>query len=132
MSLSGMHSPHVSMSSNFSSSLGLAEMLGEHQEQERAAMMIMHPSSPRIDEHTPFLNGTNEHHQQVRVELNTTLLLTILVVTIGSSFQFGYATGELFLLYSIHCHLTHSFYTCAHRSHEQLRRIHSKVLSRSR
>ncbi len=87
MSYSGIHSPHVSMSSNFSSSLGLAEMLGEYEAQERAALQ----RSPRIDENTPLMNGNGHEKQQDGVKLNDTLLLTIVVVTIGSSFQFGYA-----------------------------------------
>lgn len=60
MSLSGMHSPHVSMSSDFSSSLGLAEMLGEFEAQERAALQ----RSPRIDEHTPLMMNGNGHQKQ--------------------------------------------------------------------
>ena len=90
MSLTGMHTPHVSMSSNFSSSLGLAELLAEYEHEERVMQQ-----SPRIDERTPFLGTKGTHqHQRHPVALNATLLLTIIVVTIGSSFQFGYATGE--------------------------------------
>jgi hypothetical protein len=87
MSLSGMHSAHVSMSSDFSSSLGLAQMLGEYEAQERAALQ----RSPRIDENTPLTNGKG---RQDPLKLNATLLLTIIVVTIGSSLQFGYAVSR--------------------------------------
>lgn len=87
MSLSGMHSPHVSMSSDFSSSLGLAELLEDYQEEQCAC-------SPRIDEHSPLVMSNGSHHKQ-QERLNATLLLTIIVVTIGSSLQFGYATGVM-------------------------------------
>jgi len=89
MSLAGMHSPHVSMSSNFSSSLGLAELMADYEQEQN----MMH-QSPRIDERTPFLQNGNGHKQQSSMRLNATLLLTIITVTVGSSFQFGYATGE--------------------------------------
>lgn len=86
MSLSALYSPQVSMSSDFSSSYGLAELLKEYEREDKRE------SSPRrIDENTPLTNGGKDN----RLRLNMTLILTILVVTIGSSFQFGYATGEI-------------------------------------
>jgi hypothetical protein len=84
MSLSGMHNPKGSMSSDFSSSLGLAELLKEYEREDKME------ASLRIDEGTPLVNGGKDD----RVRLNMTLLLTIIVVTVGSSFQFGYGTGE--------------------------------------
>jgi SP family facilitated glucose transporter-like MFS transporter 1 len=63
-------------------------MLGEYEAQERAALQ----RSPRIDENTPLTNGKG---RQDPLKLNATLLLTIIVVTIGSSLQFGYATGVM-------------------------------------
>lgn len=84
MLLSGMHNPKGSMSSDFSSSLALAEILKEYEREDKLE------ASPSINESTPLVNGGKDD----RVRLNMTLLLTIIVVTIGSSFQFGYATGE--------------------------------------
>jgi hypothetical protein len=86
MSLSALYSPQVSMSSDFSSSYGLAELLKEYEREDKRE------SSPRrIDENTPLTNGGKDN----RLRLNMTLIMTILVVTIGSSFQFGYATGKI-------------------------------------
>ena len=72
------------MSSDFSSSLGLAELLKEYEREEKLEV------SRRIDESTPLVNGGKDDG----VRLNMTLLLTIIVVTVGSSFQFGYGTGK--------------------------------------
>ena len=91
MSLAGMHGAHVSMSSDFSSSLGLAELLQEYEKEEKCRLI---EASPRIDERTP-LNG----HKDDRKVINPTLLITIIVVTIGSSFQFGYGTGKSDLMH---------------------------------
>lgn len=97
------------MSSDFSSSLGLAEMMAEYEcEAAHQSSPRIHRSprlppsskSPRIDERTPLTttnrNGTHrqEDEKEQGMRLNATLLVTIIVVTIGSSFQFGYATGE--------------------------------------
>lgn len=93
MSLAGLHSPHVSMSSDFSSTLGLADLMADYEAEQQGTRIP--PQSPRIDERTPFLvNGAQKEKERAPTRLNATLLLTIVVVTIGSSFQFGYATGE--------------------------------------
>ena len=83
MSLSGLHSPHISMSSDFSSALDLREY--EQQEELQARKIA--------NENTPLIVANGSHHKHAAGTLNTTLLVTILAVTIGSSFQFGYGTG---------------------------------------
>ncbi len=145
MSLSSFHSPKLSLTKSFGSSLNLAEVcedLGDFERLKRrlsskkksltkladdgtGSEMVpswTHPlkrdASEKVtpDEETPLITGNGEKNEDDSFEeimekeqINFTLLLTIFVVTLGSSFQFGYGTGvmnnsEGFILNYFHEH----------------------------
>ena len=111
------------MSNDFSSSLGLAEMLREYQQEEQR----VEQGIPE-DEQTPLVSS-----KSVRPMLNMTLLLTIIVVTIGSSFQFGYATGKLTsLLLLLFSRIPNLMILGRFRRHEQFGNLYCQLLSQSR
>jgi len=95
MSLSQAHSPHMSMSQSYGSSLALAAYVAEVEVHKQK-----YPTdSIDSDEQTPLTSSSDEgalsskEGKVVKPRLNATLLTTITVVTIGSSLQFGYGTG---------------------------------------
>ena len=93
MSMLGKQSPKVSMTSDVGSTLDLTE----HEEQEEQCrlreVVTTNGHHHAADEKTPLVND-QRNGPTTEATLNTTLLVTIVVVTIGSSFQFGYGTGE--------------------------------------
>ena len=99
MSLYASHSPKLSLTGSFASSLNLAEYQQQEVEEGRARERLQ--QSPRIDERTPLKPLPQDERElspsisSSSTTLNVTLLVTILVVTLGSSFQFGYATGVM-------------------------------------
>lgn len=100
MSLYASHSPKLSLTGSFASSLNLAEYQQQEVEEGRARERRLR-QSPRIDERTPLKPLPQDEREPSpsiscsSTTLNATLLITILVVTLGSSFQFGYATGVM-------------------------------------
>jgi sugar porter (SP) family MFS transporter len=105
MSLTSSHSPKLSLSGSFTSSGRLTSSEAE------SFRHVRHGSLPSslvysINETTPLvvLDQETEDNKEGELtdtkdgksqELSTTLLITILVVTIGSSLQFGYGTGVM-------------------------------------
>mmetsp|Transcript_20395 Transcript_20395/g.39296 ORF Transcript_20395/g.39296 Transcript_20395/m.39296 type:complete len:570 (-) Transcript_20395:220-1929(-) len=145
MSLSSFHSPKLSLTKSFGSSLNLAEVCEDLGDFERLKRRLSskkksltkladdgsgselvptgtHPfkrdASERVppDEETPLITENGEKMESDSFEdvmekeqINFTLLLTIFIVTLGSSFQFGYGTGvmnnsEGFILDYFHDH----------------------------
>jgi SP family facilitated glucose transporter-like MFS transporter 1 len=92
MSLAGAHTPHVSTTNHFSPTLDLSKCF---ESEERAIITQEGVKEKRLDEGTPLLRENARTKVHVDTTINTTLLMTIIVVTIGSSFQFGYGTGIL-------------------------------------
>ncbi|KAG7352047.1 major facilitator superfamily sugar transporter [Nitzschia inconspicua] len=103
MSLTSSHSPKLSLSGSYTSSLRLTKSEAQN------IRHVRHSSLPKglinsLNETTPLKvsevnnvkegsaeeTGPDEPH-----ELSLTLITTILVVTIGSSLQFGYGTGVM-------------------------------------
>jgi sugar porter (SP) family MFS transporter len=100
MSLTSSHNTKLSLSGSFASSGRLTVSEAESFRQVRPGSL---PSSLvySINETTPlvFSGAVVEEDDEPTdikpAELSTTLLITILVVTIGSSLQFGYGTGVM-------------------------------------
>ena len=107
MSLATLHSPKLSLTSSFGSSLNLAEHLDESEiwqiySKKQSKSPKQHPP---LGENTPLIGITDDttiddvdgatRILQKKERISLTLLVTILVVTFGSSFQFGYGTGVM-------------------------------------
>ena len=108
MSFATLHSPKLSLTSSFGSSLNLAEHLDDSEIWQaytrrksslkkggKSPKQLPHPLRPP-DEETPLVPPTKEEAQAALLQkecVSLSLLVTILVVTLGSSFQFGYGTG---------------------------------------
>jgi hypothetical protein len=89
MSLTSSYSPKLTLTKSFGSHLALAEA------GEANASYQYSSNEKKVDysgETTPLLVA-NKGAESSSVELNATLLTTIFVITVGSSFQFGYGTG---------------------------------------
>lgn len=91
------HSPRLGMSGSYGSSLCVTQA-------EQAYRKTFAQQVPHANDTTPLVpppppspqdleSEESRHHHEAH--LSYTLLLTILVVTIGSSFQFGYGTGVM-------------------------------------
>lgn len=107
MSLTSSHSPKLSLSGSYISSLRLTKTEAE------SIRHVRHTSLPQglvysINEATPLMvsdmkqtvkGGSAEQSEPTDdikpQDLNPTLLVTVFVVTIGSSLQFGYGTGVM-------------------------------------
>jgi hypothetical protein len=89
MSLTSSYSPKLTLTKSFGSHLALAEAGEENASYQYSS------NEKKVDysgETTPLLVA-NKGAESSSVELNATLLTTIFVITVGSSFQFGYGTG---------------------------------------
>jgi hypothetical protein len=90
MSLTSSYSPKLTLTKSFGSHLALAEAC-------EANPSYQYPSNEKkVDysgESTPLLAAKKGAESNGSVQLNATLLTTIFVITVGSSFQFGYGTG---------------------------------------
>ena len=131
MSLSTFHSPKLSLTKSFGSSLNIAEFqeYGEFEKclkrrissrkqlsskpgDEESKSQLDTPLHPlkrddhckaaSADEETPLLIRPHEPDEKESFEsilekeqISGTLVVTILIVTLGSSFQFGYGTGVM-------------------------------------
>ena len=122
MSFTTLHSPKLSLTSSFGSSLNLAEHLNESEIWQaftrrqsslklKKAQKQQHATLPTsLGEKTPLMSASDHIDQLLLKEkesISLTLLVTICVVTLGSSFQFGYGTGvmnnsEAFMLEYFH------------------------------
>ena len=104
MSLGGSYSTKLGMSGSYGSNLCLT---GAEQEIiQKAVDRKTHPH--RTGEEAPLVNGKRDDYGNRYVDLegnkdasleyeermSPILIITIVVVTIGSSLQFGYGTGE--------------------------------------
>lgn len=105
MSLASSHSPKLSLSGSYTSRLRLTKS------EAKSFQHVRHGSFPSslvysINETTPLTISQGEEkevgltepeakEEAKPLDLNMTLLVTILVVTIGSSLQFGYGTGVM-------------------------------------
>ena len=112
MSFATLHSPKLSLTSSFGSSLNLAEhqhdeadLLSQIYNRQASKSPRQHPPTPK-NEHSPLIPSTddmiaadNEDAYILQLQqkecVSVSLLVTILVVTLGSSFQFGYGTGVM-------------------------------------
>eukprot|EP00957_Ditylum_brightwellii_P188625 14359646-Ditylum_brightwellii.AAC.2 len=110
MSLTASNSAQMKLSGSFGSSLNLAEWTNETEVTEDIIAEIRQSElstvpldgeyycyhdekkSAHADEETPLMAKKANRAQG---QLNATLLTTVIVVTIGSSFQFGYGTGVM-------------------------------------
>ena len=99
MSLTSSSSPKLSFSGSYSSSLRNLRLA--ESERSQFESLTHRSSAPNIlDEGSPLISkkqggggsGATDERQE---KINLTLIMTILVVTIGSSFQFGYGTGVM-------------------------------------
>ena len=83
------------MAGSFGSSLFLAEE-GDESAMVSLATRKRFRTLKDIENETSPLNGsTSNVDEKISTTINNTLCVTILVVTIGSSFQFGYGTGVM-------------------------------------
>ncbi|KAL7529530.1 hypothetical protein ACHAWF_003015 [Thalassiosira exigua] len=112
MSLASLHSPKLSLTSSFGSSLNLAENFDESEIWQIYSYKksLSFKKSPKIQnqhplvpgEKTPLIDTTAEAADaatilllQEKESVSVALFVTVLVVTLGSSFQFGYGTGVM-------------------------------------
>jgi len=119
MSLYSSHNPKLSLTGSFASSLNLAEyqqqeidheaLRKEKKKEKKKQKQIALRQSPRIDERTPLRplprddssiadydsSSSSGDSANAVGTINATLLITIAAVTLGSSLQFGYATGVM-------------------------------------
>ena len=97
MSLTSGASPKLSFSGSYSSSLRQLRLAGESEKKIFSSLTHRSsiPKGPEPDEGSPLVPKQQGQPAEPPQKLNMTLLITILVVTIGSSFQFGYGTGVM-------------------------------------
>jgi hypothetical protein len=86
MSLTSSYSPKLSMAKSFGSHLALAEA----REEKSSYQYQSEEKKVEYGETSPLVANKGD---ESRAQLNATLLTTIFAITVGSSFQFGYATG---------------------------------------
>lgn len=136
MSLTTLHKPKLSLTSSYGSNLNLAVSESDILLQRSPRQQQRHLGPPR--ETTPLL-GTKRSSTTIDEEaaarhkippplllqqeqISLTLLITISVVTLGSSFQFGYGTSKSEIFVLMHLPPCHNLDICHHipryRRHE--------------
>ena len=92
MSLSTLHNAKLSLTSSFRGSLN-----SDHVDEPELWLSFRKAASKRPGEKTPLIKEEDRADSQLKDKetISLTLLATIFIVTLGSSFQFGYGTGVM-------------------------------------
>ena len=92
MSLSTLHNAKLSLTSSFRGSLN-----SDHVDEPELWISFRKTASKRPGEKTPLIKEVDRTDSQLKDKetISLTLLMTIFIVTLGSSFQFGYGTGVM-------------------------------------
>lgn len=117
MSLATLHNPQLALTSSFGGSLRAwnrpkeSDLILQSLRKKHAPLSLLNESTPLVNSSSSSAPETSDETADItdKERINLTLLTTILVVTLGSSLQFGYGTGvmnnsEGFILNYFHSH----------------------------